>query len=228
MRRVLISFAAVGAILGVPMLVLQRSVAETRFAAIVLVAIWIGLVGLGLLAYAWRRPGSRVLVLGPYVAIVAATVLVGYLTGFRDTRVDEDVVMASVRASDAESVAGLSGESADEQRRAATRPIELARGRFSGEDGHAGTGVAALVEQPGGDRLLTFTRFDVDPGVDVDVYLTRSADDVSDRIELGGLKGNVGDQQYEVPADADLSAYSYVVLWCKPFTVRIAVAALDA
>ena len=139
--------------------------------------------------------------LGPYAAIVAATVLVGYLTGFRDTRVDEDVVMASVRASDAESVAGLSGESATS---AATRPIELARGRFSGEDGHAGTGVAALVEQPGGDRLLTFTRFDVDPGVDVDVYLTRSADDVSDRVELGGLKGNVGDQQYEIPADADL------------------------
>ena len=45
--------------------------------------------------------------------------------------------------------------------------------------------------------------FDVDPGVDVDVYLTRGDDDVADRIELGDLKGNVGDQQYAIPGGAD-------------------------
>ena len=61
----------------------------------------------------------------------------------------------------------------------------------------------------------------------MDVYLTPSADDVSDRVELGGLKGNVGDQQYAIPADADLRRYSNVILWCKPFTVRIAVANLN-
>ena len=76
---------------------------------------------------------------------------------------------------------------------------------------------------------MTFTEFDVDPGVDVDVYLVPGdGSDVSDRVELGNLKGNVGDQQYEIPADADLSRYGTVVLWCKPFTVRIAVAGLDA
>ena len=75
---------------------------------------------------------------------------------------------------------------------------------------------------------MTFTEFDVDPGVDVDVYLVPGdGSDVSDRVELGNLKGNVGDQQYEIPADADLNRYSTVVLWCKPFTVRIAVAELD-
>ena len=75
---------------------------------------------------------------------------------------------------------------------------------------------------------MTFTRFDVDPGVDVDVYLVPGdGTDVSDRVELGNLKGNVGDQQYEIPADADLNRYGTVVLWCKPFTVRIAVAPLN-
>ena len=59
MRRLLISSALVGALLGLPMLILQRWVAETRFAAIVLVAIWIAVVGIGLLVYTWRRPGSR-------------------------------------------------------------------------------------------------------------------------------------------------------------------------
>ena len=41
------------------------------------------------------------------------------------------------------------------------------------------------------------------------------------------LKGNVGDQQYEIPADANLNHYGTVVLYCTPFTVRIAVAELS-
>jgi hypothetical protein len=91
----------------------------------------------------------------------------------------------------------------------------------------SGSGVATVVQQPGGRRLLTFSRFDVDPGVDVDVYLVPAdGSDVSDRVELGSLKGNVGDQQYEIPAEADLNRYATVVLWCNPFTVRIAVAPL--
>ena len=79
---------------------------------------------------------------------------------------------------------------------------------------------------PAGARKLTFTEFDVDPGAKVEVWLTRDESDVDDRVELGGLKGNVGDQQYEIPADADLGAYDTVVLYCTPFTVRIAVAPL--
>jgi hypothetical protein len=50
--------------------------------------------------------------------------------------------------------------------------------------------------------------------------------DVSDRVELGNLKGNVGDQHYDIPAEANLNRYGTVVLWCNPFTVRIAVAVL--
>ncbi|MET0127766.1 MAG: hypothetical protein ABW249_04200 [Solirubrobacterales bacterium] len=47
MRRWLISSAAVGALIGIPALILQRWVAETRFAAIVLVLAWFALVGSG-------------------------------------------------------------------------------------------------------------------------------------------------------------------------------------
>lgn len=52
-------------------------------------------------------------------------------------------------------------------------------------------------------------------------------DHFDDRVELGGLKGNVGDQEYAIPADADLRRYDTVVLYCTPFTVRIAVAPLS-
>jgi hypothetical protein len=97
---------------------------------------------------------------------------------------------------------------------------------FTGQDGHAGMGTAEVVRDPDGDRTLTFSEFDVDPGVDVDVYLAPSVEGIDDGIQLGGLKGNVGDQQYEIPADADLREHDSVVLWCTPFTVRIATAEL--
>ena len=69
--------------------------------------------------------------------------------------------------------------------------------------------------------------FDVDPGLDVAVYLTPSTTSVDDRVDLGGLKGNIGNQEYPIPPDADLRKYDSVVLWCRPFTVRIATAELS-
>ncbi len=224
MRRFLIPATVVGLVLGIPMLVLQRWVAETRFAAIVLVLAWFAIVGIALAVYLVRHRQVRLPAGGAYVAILVATIAIGYLTGFRDMKVDEDVAMAATRASKEERARGLSGSGG--RAPAAGKPVELARGAFEGADGHAGEGTATVVAAPGGERLLTFTEFDVDPGVDVEVYLSTDPEDVSDRVELGGLKGNVGDQQYEIPESADLRRYSNVVLWCTPFTVRIAVAPL--
>lgn len=88
--------------------------------------------------------------------------------------------------------------------------------------------MASVVQLPGGNRTLTFTAFDVDPGADVDVYLVPGdGSDVGDRIELGNLKGNVRNQQYEIPAGTNLNRYRTVVLYCIPFTVRIAIAPLN-
>ncbi len=209
-RRALFVALVVGAVIGIPMAILQRYIATTRGGAILLVLAWFVVSGIGLFLYFRRRPGSLIAA-ATYAAVLLGTVAIGYWTGFRDTVVDEDVVVASARAPS-------SGRA----------PVELAQGEFAGADGHAGSGTASVVQEPSGQRLVTFTDFDVDPGVDVDVYLVPGdGSDVSDRVELGNLKGNVGDQQYEIPADADLSRYSTVVLWCKPFTVRIAVAKLN-
>lgn len=236
MRRGLIFALITGAVLGIGMLVLQRWVAETRGTAIALVAIWIALVGISALIVTRARPELRLPLLGTWAAVLAGTLAVGWWTGFRDREVMDDVAMANARVAGAERERALVGASAAQMPGRADRkenppeqgPVELATGTFSGEDGHAGSGTATVVEQPGGERLLTFTQFDVDPGPAVEVYLSASPEDISDRVELGSLKGNVGDQQYEIPADADLRRYSNVVLWCTPFTVRIAVAELDA
>ncbi len=94
--------------------------------------------------------------------------------------------------------------------------------------GHSATGRAAVVRRPDGSRVLTLSGgFRIDPGPKVQVYLVRgNGDDVSDHVDLGKLKGSKGDQQYRIPASADLSTHRTVVFWCVPFTSTLAVAAL--
>jgi len=109
--------------------------------------------------------------------------------------------------------------------------VQTLSGSFSGESGHRGSGKAAVVELPSGERKLTFSKFDVDPGAGgLRVYLTAgrvgSDADVGDFKELGGLKGTRGDQQYDIPRNIDLNKYGTVVIWCVPFTTRIAQAKL--
>jgi hypothetical protein len=48
-----------------------------------------------------------------------------------------------------------------------------------------------------------------------------------DYIDLGSLKGNQGNQNYEIPVGTDLSQYQSVVIYCVPFHVVFATATLD-
>lgn len=234
--QMLLAAAVTGGVISIGSLILQRWVAQTRGAAIAMVIAWFVVVLIGLFIVLRNRADLRMAALGTYGVVLLVTVAVGYWTGFRDDEVDEDVVIAETEAEGAEreaALAGSKGEAGDEGATASepepepAGPVSLAKGSFTGEDGHAGEGTAEVVEEPNGDRALTFTDFDVDPGVMVEVYLSPSTGDVSDVVDLGSLKGNVGDQQYEIPADADLGKYSNVVLYCTPFSVRIAVAELD-
>ena len=72
-------------------------------------------------------------------------------------------------------------------------------------------------------------------GPDVRVYLsTRPAaesrlDSLGEgALELDGLKGNIGNQNYTVPAGTDLSEYRSAVIWCKRFAVGFGAADLAA
>ena len=207
------------ALIGVGSVILQREVASTITAALALSAAWAGLVGLGFMLYA-RDRGLLRPVLG---GLAVGAVIAGgsyYWFSVRDDEVYEDVVTASAPAP--------GGSKASKAASPASEPVNvaLATGAFMGEDGHDGSGTATVIEQASGGRVLTFTDFDVDPGAAVEVWLTTGPEETEDRVDLGGLKGNVGDQQYEIPADADLKRYGTVVLYCTPFTVRIAVADL--
>ncbi|MCH7583000.1 MAG: DM13 domain-containing protein [Acidobacteria bacterium] len=54
----------------------------------------------------------------------------------------------------------------------------------------------------------------------------RGRDDITGYVDLGGLKGNIGDQNYEIPSGNDVSGYGSVVIYCRPFQVIFSVAIL--
>jgi len=103
----------------------------------------------------------------------------------------------------------------------------LAEGRFV-DLAHSTTGTARIVETDRG-RVLTLTGFETDPGPDLYVYLApglTSGEDVDGALRLARLKGNVGSQQYELPAGFDVSAGATAVIWCRAFSVAFGAARL--
>ncbi|MEX2655539.1 MAG: DM13 domain-containing protein [Acidimicrobiia bacterium] len=112
-------------------------------------------------------------------------------------------------------------------------PLTLSTGAFQDADSnHRGSGTATIYELEDGSHLLRFEDFEVTNGPDLRVILVpngdpQKADDIAGYRELEPLKGNVGNQNYEIPADVDLSLYGSVVIYCKPFHVLFAVASLE-
>lgn len=108
----------------------------------------------------------------------------------------------------------------------------LLNGEFRDADSfHMGSGLATIYELASG-RVLRFENFDVTNGPDLRVLLSTnpnptSRDDIGDYVDLGSLKGNQGNQNYDIPADLDLSQYQSVVIYCMPFHVVFSVASLN-
>ena len=110
-------------------------------------------------------------------------------------------------------------------------PSVLAEGDFQSLE-HTTSGAARLLELADGSRFLRFEDLDTSNGPDLRVYLSEipASDDwhaYGERfIDLGSLKGNRGDQNYEIPEGTDLSRYKSAVVWCRRFTVGFGVAPL--
>ena len=114
----------------------------------------------------------------------------------------------------------------------AAAPMTLATGSFH-SNAHETRGTAAVLDVGGGHRVLRLTNFATSNGPDVRVYLV-AAPDVQDNetvktagfVELGALKGNIGDQNYQIPPTVDLGNYRTVTIWCKRFSVNFGSAPL--
>jgi hypothetical protein len=117
---------------------------------------------------------------------------------------------------------------------APAQPVALSSGQFNEIDAiHKGEGKATIFTLPDGQRVLRLEEFKVTNGPDLFVYLSGHAAPTSGgqvhegaSFELARLKGNIGNQNYGLPADLDLSTFKSVVIYCKQFSVVFSTAAL--
>ena len=113
-------------------------------------------------------------------------------------------------------------------------PMILRSGGIVGADAfHEGTGTASIIELPDGSHIVRLELFEVTNGPDLHLLLATGSDptgrdDLGEYIDLGELKGNRGNQNYDIPAGVDLSQYHSVVVYCVPFHVVFAHAQLGS
>ena len=109
---------------------------------------------------------------------------------------------------------------------------QLATGQFH-SGAHETKGMATVFQLADGKKTLRLTNFATSNGPDVHVYLV-AATDAKDNdavtkagfVDLGSLKGNIGDQNYDVPANVDLAKYRAATIWCARFSVNFGTAPL--
>jgi Electron transfer DM13 len=111
----------------------------------------------------------------------------------------------------------------------------LETGTFHGKV-HQTSGRATVYEEAGGKLVLRLTNFKTSNGPDVHVILVAVKDAEDDanflksdtaRVELGKLKGNEGDQNYDVPSGTDFAKYQTVSIYCERFNANFGAAPLE-
>lgn len=150
-----------------------------------------------------------------------------------DEVVDEALpaVVTSAEPAPATASASASAPSAP----AANRVV--AAGAFISHE-HETRGSAEIVRLADGRHQLVLRGLDTSNGPDLRVWLTdqpviegtagwRVFDD-GRWVEVAKLKGNKGDQVYDLPASVDLTAARSVTIWCKRFSVSFGAAELAA
>jgi hypothetical protein len=114
-----------------------------------------------------------------------------------------------------------------------TQPALVVQGQFKDADSfHKGSGQATLYQLADGSHVLRFEDFSATNGPDLHVILsshpapTSSEEVMQGYLDLGSLKGNIGSQNYPIPAGTDVSQFKSVIIYCQPFHVVFATAAL--
>ncbi|WP_294568245.1 DM13 domain-containing protein [uncultured Arthrobacter sp.] len=194
-----------------------------------------------------RRRVTLLVVLVGVLALAAAGLVFKPWLLFVDTRVNDTIPQVAQPLGSGEALPGPASaaperpgtpdatRSPEQAKTAEAQPRQLSAGTFVSHE-HRTTGAVSVIEQPDGSRLLAITGLDTTTGPDVHVWLS-AADVVEGRdgwytaggaefVDLGPIKGNQGDQLYNIPPDVDLSRYVAVDLWCVQFGVSFGAAQL--
>ncbi len=169
----------------------------------------------------------RLLLAGGVALLLAVIVLVYFQPQklFISRRVAEQLpTLSPVATPAAPQTAGVAASGA-------AGPTVLASGAFRSLE-HASSGRAQILQLTDGARYLRFENLSTSNGPDLRVYLSKVPAGPDwyayghDFIDLGALRANQGDQNYQLPAGIDLAAYQSAVIWCRRFSVGFAVAPL--
>ena len=140
-------------------------------------------------------------------------------------RIEEDVLAAAATMPDKEM---------QDEMPATGTPVLVSQGQFSDADAvHKGSGNAGLYQLASGEYVIRLENLDVTNGPDLRLVLAQhpdpgsSADVKVEYFDLGELKGNVGNQNYEIPAEVDIAQYGSVAVWCRAFGVLFSAAPLQ-
>ena len=155
-----------------------------------------------------------------------------------DDKVDEALPAVATESVPVPSASVLeTGAAATSHAAAAPRPAAelLERGTFISHE-HSTSGTVSVVRQPDGSRVLAIANLRTSNGPLLKVWLTDRAVtkdgwhvfDDGKYLNLGGLKGNIGNQVYRIPDSADLSVLHSVTIWCDRFDVSFGAAELVA
>jgi hypothetical protein len=152
------------------------------------------------------------------LAVLAAVTIIWFQPQklFYDQAVDEALPTAD----------GGSGGGSDDS-------VELASGSFVSRE-HETTGTVRILRLADDRVVVRFEDFETSNGPVLVVWLSQNpADGEDDAFDddyfaLGPLKGNVGDQNYVVPAEVDPTGWTSVVVWCDRFDVSFGAADLAA
>lgn len=114
----------------------------------------------------------------------------------------------------------------NEEMPASTLAIPMGSFIGVGDGIHDAQGDVFIIEADDGSRFLRFENFKATNGPDLFVYLATD-ETADDFVNLGALKGNIGNQNYMIPPGADISNHDTVLIWCKQFSVLFGSAQLS-
>jgi Electron transfer DM13 len=124
-------------------------------------------------------------------------------------------------------VSGNTSESTSSNGSAADGEPKTGTFEGAGDGIHNAEGVAKVITLQDGNKVLRLENLKVTNGPDLYVYLAMDKG-ASDFVDLGKLKGNIGNQNYNIPQGTDLTKHNTVLIWCKQFSVLFGSAKLQS
>jgi hypothetical protein len=172
-------------------------------------------------------------VLVPLAAVAAVVIVVGLALFepwrlFTESRVDEGLPTANgeVPSSVPTREPGRTPSAGEPE----PEIVELGAGEFETAE-HETSGRARVLELDDGSRFVRLEDLASSDGPDLHVWITDQPSggewgsyDDGRYVKLGELKATHGNQNYEIPADADLDGLVSVVIWCDRFNVAFGTA----